>query len=73
MSNRQKRLNSEQIVKILKKNGFRKISQRGSHQKWKNINTGKQVIVPFHTNSALPIGTLKSIIEGSGVPQDFWI
>jgi predicted RNA binding protein YcfA (HicA-like mRNA interferase family) len=40
--------------------------QRGSHQKWRHAN-GRQVIVAIHANKPIPIGTLKSIIEGSGI------
>jgi predicted RNA binding protein YcfA (HicA-like mRNA interferase family) len=43
--------------------------QRGSHQKWRNQNTGKQVIVPNHKGKELPLGTLNSIIDGSGIPE----
>jgi predicted RNA binding protein YcfA (HicA-like mRNA interferase family) len=47
------------------------VSQRGSHQKWRHAN-GRQVIVAMHGGKPIPIGTLKSIIEGSGLtPDDF--
>ena len=47
------------------------VSQRGSHQKWRHAN-GRQVIVALHGSKPIPIGTLKSIIEGSGLaPDDF--
>jgi predicted RNA binding protein YcfA (HicA-like mRNA interferase family) len=45
------------------------VSQSGSHQKWRHEN-GRQVIVAMHTGKTLPIGTLKSIIEGSGLDVD---
>ena len=35
--------------KIIKKNGFIKISQNGSHVKMKNFKTGKQTTVPLHS------------------------
>ena len=34
-------------------------------QKWRHLN-GRQVIVAMHGNKQIPIGTLKSIIEGAG-------
>jgi predicted RNA binding protein YcfA (HicA-like mRNA interferase family) len=40
--------------------------QAGSHQKWRHDN-GRQVIVAMHGSKPIPIGTLKSIIEGSGL------
>jgi predicted RNA binding protein YcfA (HicA-like mRNA interferase family) len=45
------------------------VSQRGSHQKWRHAN-GRQVIVAMHGSKPIPIGTLKSIIEGSGLALD---
>jgi predicted RNA binding protein YcfA (HicA-like mRNA interferase family) len=45
------------------------VSQRGSHQKWRHAN-GRQVIVALHGSKPIPIGTLKSIIEGSGLALD---
>ncbi|WP_184747509.1 type II toxin-antitoxin system HicA family toxin [Spirochaeta isovalerica] len=52
--------------------GFEEVSQKGSHQKWKNFKTGYQIIVPFHKGKELPISTLKSNMEGSGIPPDAW-
>ncbi len=48
------------------------VGSKGSHQKWRNPQTDKQVIVPFHKGRDLPLGTLKSIIEGSGIPLEDW-
>jgi predicted RNA binding protein YcfA (HicA-like mRNA interferase family) len=42
------RLNAAEVIDILKRHGFVMVSQRGSHQKWYNPQTGKQVIVPYH-------------------------
>lgn len=69
---KQKRLSASEVIKVLSANGFEKIGQKGSHQKWKNYTSGCQVIVPYHKGKELPIGTLKSIIDGSGLPLKFW-
>ncbi len=61
------RLTAFEVTKILEHYSFTLISQHGSHQKWRNTQTGKQVIVPNHKGKQLPLGTLRSIIEGSGV------
>ncbi len=45
------------------------VSQPGSHQKWPHAN-GRQVIRAMHGSKTLPIGTLKSIIDGSGLDVD---
>jgi predicted RNA binding protein YcfA (HicA-like mRNA interferase family) len=69
---KRRRLKPDEIIRILKAHGFEKVSQKGSHQKWKNYTTGNQVIVPYARGKELPIGTLMSIIEGSGLPDDVW-
>jgi len=52
-------------------NGFLKVGQKGSHQKWRHAN-GRQVIVADHGSKPIPIGTLKSIIEGAKLSiEDF--
>jgi predicted RNA binding protein YcfA (HicA-like mRNA interferase family) len=64
------RLNAVEITRILAAHDFVLVSQRGSHQKWRNHTTGKQVIVPIHQGKQLPLGTLMSIIDGSGIPEN---
>ena len=64
------RLRASEVITVLKANGYSLVSQRGSHQKWRHANSGKQVIVPIHKGKQLPLGTLKSIIQGSGIPED---
>jgi predicted RNA binding protein YcfA (HicA-like mRNA interferase family) len=63
--------NANDVVRVLRKHGFACVGQGGSHQKWRHAN-GRQVIVARHGSKPIPIGTLKSIIEGSGLaPDDF--
>ena len=70
MAQKLPRLKAAEIVKILKQHGFVLTSQRGSHQKWRHPETGNQVIVPYHKGKQLPLGTMRSIIEGSGIPEE---
>jgi len=58
--------NAHDVIRVLRKNGFALVSQKGSHQKWRHVN-GRQAIVAMHGSKPIPIGTLKSIIEGSGL------
>ena len=67
-----KRLNAFQLESLLSKAGFELISQKGSHKKWRNISTGKQVTVPYHQGQDLPIGTLINIIKGSGLDREYF-
>jgi predicted RNA binding protein YcfA (HicA-like mRNA interferase family) len=62
---------AKEVIRVLRQHGFSLVSQKGSHQKWRHTN-GRQVIVPMHGNKPIPIGTLKSILEGAGLTaEDF--
>jgi len=67
-----RRLTSAEVIAILRKHGFSLVSQKGSHQKWRNTESRKQVIVAVHKGKQLPEGTLKSIVKGSGIPEEIW-
>jgi predicted RNA binding protein YcfA (HicA-like mRNA interferase family) len=70
MARKLPRLTATEVIKILQRHDFVLVSQQGSHQKWRNYSTGRQVIVPYHKGKQLPIGTLMSIIEGSSILKD---
>jgi predicted RNA binding protein YcfA (HicA-like mRNA interferase family) len=52
------------VIRVLRRNDFVKVGQKGSHQKWRHAD-GRQVIVADHGSKPIPIGTLKSIIAGA--------
>ena len=56
----------KEMIKLLKKNGFSEVSQNGSHVKLVNADTGKQVIVPYHSKS-LKKGLEQAILKQSGL------
>jgi predicted RNA binding protein YcfA (HicA-like mRNA interferase family) len=59
------------VTRVIRKYGFVLTGQKGSHQKWRHPD-GRMVIVPMHGSKNIPIGTLKSIIEGAKLtPDDF--
>lgn len=55
-----------EMIKFLKKNGFKEVSQNGSHIKLKNEQTGKQTIVPYHGTS-LKKGLEQEILKQAGL------
>ncbi len=58
-------MNAKELLKILKANGFEKVSQKGSHLK---LSNGERItIVPTHGTKDIPIGTLKSIEKQTGL------
>lgn len=70
MSSKYPVLPPDKIIKIMKKLGFQKISQKGSHAKYINQISGRIFIIPMHYEIAK--GTLKSILEQADVElEDF--
>lgn len=55
-----------EMVKFLKKNGFKEVIQNGSHIKLINIRTQKQTIVPYHSKS-LKKGLEQEILKQAGL------
>lgn len=59
-------MTAKQMVKLLKENGFKKIRQRGSHQFFRNEETGRRTTVPMH-NGDLDKGTEDAILKQAGL------
>ena len=56
----------KQMVRLLKKNGFKEMGQNGSHLKMFNPITNRVTIVPMHAKD-LPVGTEKRILKEAGL------
>ncbi|MBI5414094.1 type II toxin-antitoxin system HicA family toxin [Candidatus Peregrinibacteria bacterium] len=56
----------EEIIRILKINGFMEDRQKGSHKVFYNAKTLQRVVVPCHKKD-LPIGTARSILKMAGL------
>lgn len=59
-------MSSQEMLKLLKKNGFIVVSQNGSHVKLKNSVTAKTVIVPYHSKD-LKKGLEQAILKQAGL------
>ena len=57
--------NAKQVLSYLKKQGFKTVSQNGSHIKL--VSGSKTVIVPNHGGKDIALGTLKSIMKQAGL------
>ena len=68
MSSKYPVLPPQKIISILSQFGFEKVSQKGSHAKYKNRKTNSIYIIPMHKEVAK--GTLKSILEQADVDID---
>lgn len=69
MGQRYPTCNANDVIRVLRREGFSQVGQKGSHQKWRHAD-GRQVIVADHGNKPIPIGTLESIIEGAKLEVD---
>ena len=69
---RLRRMNADQVERILRKYGFELISQKGSHRKWRSKDQDNQVIVPSHRGKDLPTGTLRNIMITGMIPEKEW-
>ena len=65
-----KRCSSSDFLRILTSNGFKFISQKGSHAKYRD-SLGHTVVVPYPRKD-IPIGTLRSMIRQSGLPESLF-
>ena len=54
------------MVKLLKQHGFVEVSQKGSHIKMWNEQTGKQTVVPMHCKD-LGKGLEQAILKQAGL------
>lgn len=59
-------MSPKEMITLLKKNGFEEISQNGSHIKLKNLQTGRTVIVPYHSKD-LKKGMEQAILKQAGL------
>ncbi len=58
-------MNAKEIIKILSKNGFNKVRQKGSHVR---LSDGtKSTTVAVHGKSDVPVGSIKNIEKQTGV------
>jgi predicted RNA binding protein YcfA (HicA-like mRNA interferase family) len=67
-----RRMNADDVEKILQRYGFVLISQKGSHRKWRNLERRLQAIVAYHKGRDLPLGTLRNIMTTAAIPESEW-
>jgi predicted RNA binding protein YcfA (HicA-like mRNA interferase family) len=72
MGERMRRMTAREVEVLLRRYGFQLSSQKGSHRKWRQPETGLQVIVPEHRGRTLPLGTPRAILKGAEIPEAEW-
>ncbi len=56
----------KEMVRLLEANGFVFVRSNGSHRLYRNPQTGRSTIVPYH-NKTLKPGTEKNILKQAGL------
>ena len=59
-------MNSREVIKELRKDGWYEVNQVGSHKQFKHPTKKGRVTVP-HPKRDIPMGTLKSIEKQAGI------
>lgn len=60
-------MKSSELLKLLKKDGWYAVSQKGSHIKLKHDNKSGIIIFPNHGSKEMATGTEKSILKKAGL------
>jgi predicted RNA binding protein YcfA (HicA-like mRNA interferase family) len=56
-----------ELIKILERNGFRLLKEKGSVRYYLKENCPNLIRVDFHGKKEIPTGTLKAILKASGL------
>lgn len=59
-------MNSTEIIKRLKQDGWYEVAQKGSHKQFKHATKTGKVTVPYPKKD-IPIGTAKAILKQAGL------
>ncbi len=57
----------KEVIKIIEKNGWTMVAQKGSHRQYKNPDLPGRVTIPGNLNDDIPKGTLNSILKQAGL------
>ena len=58
-----------ELVRLLEKNGFRLIKEKGSIRYYGKSNWDKLIRVDFHGAKEVPTGTLHAILKAAGIKK----
>lgn len=57
----------DELLKILKKNGWNEIRQKGSHKIMVKEGVKDLIVLPYHRGKEVPYGTCKRILKQAGI------
>lgn len=61
-------INSKDLIKILEKQGFKMVHQKGSHARLEHPN-GRKTTVPIHSGEKVGVGLLRKILRDSNISR----
>ena len=61
-------INSKELIKILEKQGFTQVHQKGSHVRMVHAD-GRKTTVPVHCGEKVGVGLLRKILRDSGISR----
>jgi predicted RNA binding protein YcfA (HicA-like mRNA interferase family) len=70
MSPRAPRVTGKEIEKALERDGWQKVSQKGSHAQFEHPTKPGLVTIPLHSGEVIFAGTLKNILRQAGLTTE---
>ena len=70
MSNKLRRVKYDELLRALKRAGYKEQRQRGSHIRLWRESDQRQITTVFHKGKDVPIGTLRAILKDAGIEPD---
>ncbi len=61
-------INSKELIKILERQGFKPIHQKGSHLRMVHAD-GRKTTVPVHSGEKVGVGLLRKILRDAGISR----
>jgi predicted RNA binding protein YcfA (HicA-like mRNA interferase family) len=60
-------MTSKELIKLLKKNGWYEVAQKGSHKQFKHDTKTGKLTVADHAGKDIALGTLNAILKQAGL------
>ena len=61
-------ISAKELIKILEKQGFRAVHQKGSHVRLEHSD-GRKTTVPFHSGEKVGVGLLRKILRDANISR----
>lgn len=62
-------ISAKELIKILEKQGFEVVHQKGSHVRLKHSD-GRRTTVPMHSGESVGVGLLRKILRDTNISRD---